>query len=145
MAGDQGTDRSEESSKQLTTLHQKEQAMASAQASRHGPYNLRIERLRKAPRWEDLMKEDPEKSIKRFENLMKQDEAKPNERARKKWRPEKMEGRLRRTSEGDNDRGMVSLAQTQPGQRRGSGARSGGGRSRGGGSDDDGDGFGGGL
>ena len=40
--------------------------------------------LRKAPRWEDLMKEDAEKSSERVENLMKRDEAEPSERAQKK-------------------------------------------------------------
>lgn len=36
------------------------------------------------PRWEDLMKEDAEKSSERVENLMKRDEAEPSERAQKK-------------------------------------------------------------
>lgn len=36
------------------------------------------------PRWEDLMKEDVEKSNERVENLIKRDEAEPSERAEKK-------------------------------------------------------------
>lgn len=41
--------------------------------------------LKEGPgRWEDLIKEDEEKSSERIENLMKRDEAEPSERAQKK-------------------------------------------------------------